>query len=802
MLKFQQSAVSLIALMGAMSALPANAQEADSNQQAASGFASTDIIVTAQRREERNQDVPISITAFSNEMLDDQNIVQAQDLAGTVPSLIVSSGAQASRNVQSFTLRGISGTYQGGASVVQYLSEVPLIQGFSTSQQGGPGNYIDLENLQVLAGPQGTLFGRNTTGGAVLIVPKKPTNNFEGYIEASVGNYDYRGVEAVVNIPIVPDKLMIRAVGTFQDRDGYTRDIVFNKDRDDMHYYAGRIGITFRPTESFENYTLVFGSWSDTNGTTYILDSLHGALANDPIAIRQLELQQALGKRKVRLDNDAFEKTDTSGVINKTSIELADTLTLNNIVSYQHYRQNLALDEDGTPLQLLNFGTFGATFPIAGLCDEFNIACNGASNNGPSGPRDDTQQFTEELQLQGSFLDNHLTYTVGGFYLNQTPAGRQFARNVFLCAPAQSGTCAPIEQTFKVSQKSKAVYGQATLDMGAFTPALESLRLTAGYRHTWDRIRGQSLTIIPFGPVGFCLTTGTVIPIEDCETGNTLKENAGTWTVGLDYKPISDVLLFAKVSRGYKAGGYNPFAARRETLVFRSENVTAYEAGFKSDWRFGTVPLRLNATAYYTDYDPLQRSIPDVNEAGFAGSASFSSTATIKGFEVEATVRPFPMLELSGNVAHNDAKAKEFAYITLLPDVGCDGPVAAGELLDRSCEPLGLARWTYNLRATLDLPIPEAWGNLSLFANYAYISTRGTDANPGELLEPYGLLNLSANWRKVAGSDFDLQLFMTNATNKLYRNTNAALSSLGFNSNIYGEPRMYGLRVRYNFGQD
>jgi len=186
----------------------------------------SEIIVTAQRREERNQDVPIAITAFSPERLQQQNVRTGQDLNGLVPSLSISSQGQSSRKVEGFILRGQGPTYQGASSVVTYLSEVPLPQGFTTSQQGGPGNFVDLENVQVLAGPQGTLFGRNTTGGAVLLVPRKPTNGFEGYLKASYGNRDYFGVEGALNVPVVADRLLIRASGTFQDRDGYTRDLV------------------------------------------------------------------------------------------------------------------------------------------------------------------------------------------------------------------------------------------------------------------------------------------------------------------------------------------------------------------------------------------------------------------------------------------------------------------------------------------------------------------------------------------------------------------------------------------------
>jgi iron complex outermembrane recepter protein len=196
----------------------------------------SEVIVTAQRREERLQDVPIAITAFTAERLQQQNINQSQDLQATVPSLVVGANGQGSRDSQTFTLRGQGATFQASPGVVVYMSEVPLPAPITLSQQGGPGNYVDLENLQVLAGPQGTLFGRNTTGGAILLVPRKPQNEFGGYIQAGLGNYDAQELEAVLNVPIIEGKLLMRVVGAYRDREGYTHDYQWVSSRSLFHW--------------------------------------------------------------------------------------------------------------------------------------------------------------------------------------------------------------------------------------------------------------------------------------------------------------------------------------------------------------------------------------------------------------------------------------------------------------------------------------------------------------------------------------------------------------------------------------
>ena len=237
---------------------------------AADAGGEADIIVTAQRREERAQDVPIVISAFSSERLDQLDVNEPQDLYGTVPSLVVGNQGTSSREAQSFTIRGQATGYQSSPAVQIYLNEVPLIAASNLGLQGGPGLLVDLENVQVLSGPQGTLFGRNTTGGAVLYVPRKPTNNFEGYVEGGVGNLDLLTMEGAINIPIVSDKLLVRVVGAHQSRRGYTKDIVWNKWRDDVNWYSGRVGITFKPTDRFDNYLMLFGSKSSNNGAVFI----------------------------------------------------------------------------------------------------------------------------------------------------------------------------------------------------------------------------------------------------------------------------------------------------------------------------------------------------------------------------------------------------------------------------------------------------------------------------------------------------------------------------------------------------
>src|SRR3984957_1686726 len=251
-------------LAGAVYTTPAFAQ---ADQPSASSGNLEEIVVTARRREEKLQTVPVAVTAFTAAEIQNKQIESSSDLQHHVPSLMSS---QQSRDEQVFYLRGQgpNGGSGGSPGVIAYFSEVP----FTGS---GPGVYFDLSNLQVLRGPQGTLFGQNTTGGAVLFEPMHPTNNFEGYVQMTLGNYNREGVEAAVNIPIIEDKLLVRIAGSKETRDGYTQDIGTHQDLDNRDYWSGRIGVTWRPTDDIENYLVYDSLYSHTNGTGLLLQNVN-----------------------------------------------------------------------------------------------------------------------------------------------------------------------------------------------------------------------------------------------------------------------------------------------------------------------------------------------------------------------------------------------------------------------------------------------------------------------------------------------------------------------------------------------
>lgn len=776
------------------------------------GISSNDpgeIIVTARRREESAQKVPVAITALSAEMLQERRIAGGQDLQGQVPSLSVSAGGQ-SRDVETIAIRGQGTNYTAAPAVVTYLAEVPLVAGRVVTLQGPPGQFLDLANIQVLRGPQGTLFGRNSTGGSVLLEPARPSDTFEGYVQMQAGNYQDREVEGVLNVPL-SDTLKVRVAGRFVDRNGFTRDVLTGTDYDNRHYYTGRFGMTWTPSDRVENYLMITGTRSTSHGAGYVigqyntalLDGVFGSvggcaglgLGPECSVVSDLVAEQTeRGPRKVALGPGPL-RTRISGwsAIDQLKLELSDTLTLRNIISYGELRALSGFDGDGTPLGIYQTGM------------------------GP-GPSDNVRQFTEELQLQGSALADKIQYTAGIYYEHTGTPGNRYVTNngMTFFSPTVSGG------RYKTS--AVALYAQSTLDFGAFSDAFDGLKLTTGLRYTWDRYRGAGGTaaLDETGQVVAC-TNGvesTPSTFGDCALNARGHSDKPTWTIGLDYQVARDVLLYGKVTRGYKTGGINLVAVNARNLTYNPEYVKTYEAGVKSRIRFGDgASLTLNADIFKTNYTDIQIAGTDFNPESFAGGAAVfnAASARIKGVELEAVLRLSQAFELSGSYSHIKSRYNAFTINVdpLLSQLDCSGQVASGNI-DLSCVPIPyLPKNQFNLAGRYTLPLSADAGKLVFSAVYAYTGkqwqtattvpeelpeARAGGGEPGLLIKGYGVLNMSLNWSDVMRSPVDLTLFMTNVTNETYRVSNTGtFLSLGSQASLYGEPRMYGASVRYKF---
>ncbi|MFT3966217.1 MAG: TonB-dependent receptor [Sphingobium sp.] len=836
----------LIALAGAWQ--PAYAQDGDN-----------DIIVTARRVEERLQDVPISITAFSQQQLANRNIVSAGDIAQYTPSL--TSNSRYGPEKTSFSIRGFNQDNGTAPSVGVYFADVPALRsigGTTTGNGAGPGSFFDLANVQVLKGPQGTLFGRNTSGGAVLLVPQKPTGKFEGYVEGSVGNYDLRRVQAVVNIPVM-DTLRVRLGVDRQTRDGFmkNRSGLGPTNFNDIDYWAGRLSIVADLTPNLENYFIATYSKSHTNSalpTIFECDrrtaNSSNSAANELTKLACAQVDRSRASDFYSGENgltNPYQKIEQWQVINNTTWRASDNLTIKNIVSYGEFREALR----GT--------VYGENLVVTSGPNAGQAATSSFSNPRPGSNNAALSTFTEEFQLQGTAFGDRLTWQAGAYFESASPLGFSGALSAaqgavclnddvlqcsaFRPSAAATGTTAPTVSSSanKYFFQDYGLYSQGTFKLNSH------FSVTAGVRYTWDYYQAASRYVLYTGtptaasptgflPTGTCRNTlafgavdssGNTAPRaeEQCETYVRGHSSAPTWLIDLDYKPTDDILVYAKYARGYRQGQLKTDGYGKE--AFDPERIEAYEVGLKTSWH-GAVRGTFNVAAFYNDLSNQQISAAATFRAAGLVPASIivnAGKSEIKGVEVDGSLSPFQGFTVDFGYAYLDTKIKSIAMIA---------PDATYSLYTPNGANLGLPltytpKNKYTITGTYVLPLPSSAGKVSIGATFTHTDSyqatyqtngciladpnsatgKGTGACAARTALGYDigkvagfdLLNLNLNWNSVAGGPIDLAVFATNVTNqKYYTATFGGYTNFGFEGASVGEPRMYGVRLKYRFG--
>ncbi len=735
-----------------------------------------DIVVTARRREESLQDVPLAVTAFTAETLAEKAITDRTSLADNTPSLFTINGGYP-REFAFFALRGQGPAFGSTPGVVNYFAEVPN----SVNVDGRVGTYFDLASVQVLAGPQGTLFGRNATGGNILFEPVKPQNSNGGYIRAQYGNYNDRRIEGAVNVAIVPDTVMLRVAGEVGRRDGYTRDVgpVFaGKDYDNLAYESFRAGLTIRPFDALELYTVARYYNSHTNGGGTVLAAFNPAAGFDgtafglgfiptaavfPGVATAVAEQNARGPREVAYDLDQFSDTRYWQVINQATLDLGSNLKLRNIVSYSELRTLYGYDYDSTP------------FPLGGQTSRVDPANPGLFVSGTV-PTLAPKTFTEELQLQGSAFDNALDFTIGGFLDRQStqlPAG--IAQYTFF----PFGSLVPtLSAIFESSNDSEAVFGQGTLDLGRLSSALDGLSFTGGLRYTWEHsFTSQTIGAPP-------------------AVAGSVDDSYLSYTATLDYDVNNSVHVYVTARNAYKSGGVNgPVPVGSPFRFFPAEKLSDVEVGLKSQFAIGGAETRLNVAAYRGIYDNIQRTTVE-SVATPAGPVLLNVTRSaakgkIQGIELNGALVPVEGLTLNASYSYIDGKYTEVA------------DASAGAILNGSPFPY-TPKHKFSLGAVYETSLGSA-GELSLGVNYVRqtrVSTAQTNASFYRFLPAYGLLNASLDLRNVGGRPLDIGVFANNITNeaKPVGVIDFYAGSPGTVGLTYTEPRMYGVRAAYRFG--
>ncbi len=762
-----------------------------------------EIVVTARRKEEKLQSVPVAITAFTPADIEQNHIESASDLAHFVPAL---ASSQETRDEQVFYLRGQgpNGGQGGAPGVVTYFSEVPFYA-------SGPGIYFDLDNLQVLRGPQGTLFGRNTTGGAVLFEPKHPTNNFEGYLQASFGDYNLHEEQGALNIPIIDDKLLVRAAFDIDQRDGFTHDYTTGKDLDNRDYWSFRLGVTWRPTDNFENYLVYDSLYSHTNGTGIELQAINTnpitafaqtfcpATGACPNAQKFLSEQAAVGPRGVFTSPGlgGLDKTYSYGITDISTYDLSDDIKVKNIFGYRVLKNLLRYDLDAMPVALIDFVT----------PNNWNLS---------------NSQYTDEFQFQGKSLGGNLNWIAGAFGEFLHPSGTTVAQlATSSVTPALPGFILPVQVLSNsmgqnalgpegITERTEAVFLQGTYNLGGLSDMLEGLKFTAGVRYTWDYTSNSNFEIVNvFLPTSLPPPLGGLqVAHQDCATNpltctyQSHTFQAPTWTLGLDYQITPDMLVYAKSSRGFKSGGFNGAGNQTFPIEYESEYVTDVEIGLKADWDVEGVKLRTNIDGFHDDYRNAQRAIgvlvqtvPTPGSPKSATTVIANGDATVEGMEFEGTVIPFKDLEVTASWTYIHARYDKF----LIPQ-GAGLPDLNESDLPYPFTPKN----KFGFSARYHLPfVPEEAGDVSVQASYVHtgrIQYSTADVEPYGNEPGYGLLDLNVDWDNVFQQPIDVSFFMTNVTDTLAKVGNVGIyNTQGYVDVIYNEPQMWGFKIKYRF---
>jgi iron complex outermembrane recepter protein len=810
-----------------------------------------EIIVTARRVEERVQDVPISMTVYKQQRLDDLNVISAVDLALVTPSL-AANASFGSENA-SLSIRGFSQVLDTAPSVGIYFADVVVprgaTQGSGTRDVLLPGSMFDLNNVQVLKGPQGTLFGRNTTGGAVLLVPQKPADEFEGYVEGSAGNYDMRRLQGMVNVALA-DSARLRVSADIQQRDGYLENINArgSSDFEDLDYQAVRASLVWDLTDTLENYTIVSYYESDSNGTLTKLIACNPT-GYDPVNIveglpnfigglscGQLAAEKERGTDFYDVNTPVQGKSQIEQwqVINTTTWELNEALTIKNIASYAQYQNTQKTALFGTYWQLEDLPAPYPSVFFRGVPEIFT-----AINPAPGKLSADQSTYTEELQFQGSLQDDRLIYQLGAYFEWSDPeseVGNQ-SPTLALCTDlAAVESCSdPLGSAFtplagmptQVGQvglgaaettfRNRGVYAQSTYN---FT---DQWHLTAGLRYTWDEQKadiGHTTSFFPVTPPytgepeQVC-TDPTTDP--SCRQSLKIKSDKPTWLLGVDYFATEDILLYGKYSRGYRAGGIVN-RAPYDYRSFEPEELDNYEVGIKTSFD-GAISGIFNVAAFYNDLSNQQLQIgfdASVDEQGIPSGVAPTTgignagKSRIYGAEVEASLVPLEGLILSLNYTWLNAELREIEDIETMDPLyqAQNTQIDSGSPLWQSPDN------QLNLSVNYTLPLDISLGRVSLGVTYVYIDEQLTNysyENP-QVLAIYGenlgelpsidLVNANINWEGVAGLPVDLSVFGTNLTDEHYYGYVPGLGSAGLETAVLGQSRMYGVRLRYRFGNE
>ncbi|WP_239025892.1 TonB-dependent receptor [Sphingomonas paeninsulae] len=743
-----------------------------------------DIVVTARRQSESLQKTPISITALDSAALDKINVQSVEKVAQIAPNLVISQQSS-SLSAASINIRGIGQTDPSlglDTAVGIYLDGV-----YVARSAGSIFDLVDLERIEVLRGPQGTLFGRNTTGGAIQLVSRKPADTFGVTLKGGFGTRNNLFGRVRVDTGDLGN-LPISAAFTYyhRQRDGYFDNTLTPANKDPGALNVNAFNAALRGDfNAFQiSYAFDYDHRTGTPGffqTVALSDAARAYYGNSaslggaPLQFVGPDERLTSGQQQPGVGNRYTSKTVSQGHNLTASYEFSPAFTLKSITGYRklHLDNVLGLSGQGDLKGLvLN--------PVTNAVSVQSVT----PYNGYNGPQDQ-KQFSEEVQALGSFGD--FNYVLGAYYFREKVSEDNHQMLTFILnagtpqAPFYLGINLAPEAKYSQISKSAAGFGQISWKPSALDKRLE---VTGGIRYTEDR-KSIFLQNSSFG-------VSTIVG----PPRGAVKFHNTSFMGSLSYQLTDNALVYAKVSTGYKSGGFNPRAD--ELNSFDPEKLVSYEAGMKLDLL--NRHLRINGAAFYSKYDNLQ--VPQF-AAGSGGASTLlvnAGKADFKGVELEVTALPMRGLTLSGSLGYTSPKYKQFLFVDPATNVVSD--------IASTARFPNVAKFNSNVAAEYAFDL-TAVGQMSARLSYSYRSH--VYFYPNDAVNPYQHLVDSS-----ATNTVDARLALTDLTlggrtkaeiainGENLLNENQVLygidfGSLGFGGKFYAEPRRVSVEVKVTY---
>lgn len=795
-----------------------------------------DIIVTARRVGESVQKVPLAVTALTTKDLQAKAVLDVNDLQKVVPSLNTLQQATGAAGLF-FNLRGLIQTdtaaFQPG-SVGIYQDDVYI---------GGAGiagqllDINDLNTVEVLKGPQGTLYGRNVTGGVVKFVTAKPSDQFEGYVKAGYGNYDRKSAEGMINIPLASN-VALRLNGSIIDRDGYSYDVVNRRDLENDHHWNIRGALKADLAPNF--HVLVQGSYGEYRGhgaddrTIYVDPTNVPALGNF-IAAQGVNGLTAANLAPIVFFGAAVQAgTATPGQVAAFTTALgqfgaAAPTALGLLNQYANASRDNARQYPGLQTGDKARLALGALTLAYDLSDQITLKSITAYNFARresfytvggdaytyiySKQPGENSQWSQEFNLVGKALDDRLTFAGGLFLLDQKIKDDRNPGTIDGVFPYFLG-----QRGLRITNRSSSVnrihvQSLAPYFQGSYE-IVPDIHVTGGLRYTKEKF---SLTTTDITVAGVCNSpapTTSATPLSQCSASSHKSFNNLSYTYGADWTVTPGVMLYVRSGKGFKSGGVSPFINAGAPFTFyQPESNTDYEIGIKSE--FLNQLIRFNADYYHTNYKDIQRTLTVRPQGGNPATGVFNAaTAKIDGVEAELNVRPVRSFNLGGTLAWTRAKYNSFVI------ANSNFP---GGTQNLSYLPFyTLPKWQYSLYANYEHPAP--WGMVRAGVNWSHksgtlvgqpdsVGTPGAPVAPGGpgssnpsytanplYQRPFGLLGASLAF-DIDAYKTTLSFWGRNILDKRYKESGTCLVALGLGScwAAYGAPATYGVDVTVRF---